>query len=74
MVTGGEGAATARTLTTRADNLPLVAASTTQCPTVPTPSDRSSSSPGRMRRTLEAWKPSSPSTTTNSPGAGSAST
>ena len=53
---------------------PCATSSTTQCATVPSPSPRSSSSPARMRRTLAAWKPSSPSTTASSPTSGSAST
>ncbi len=47
--------------------------STTQRARPPTPSPRISSSPRRMRRTVAAWKPSSPSTTASSPVSGSAS-
>ena len=73
-VTGGAGAGTLRRSSTRADSLPLPTSSMTQCASVPSPSLRSSRSPGRIRRTLAAWKPSSPSSTAISPTEGNAST
>jgi hypothetical protein len=70
----GVGVSMVRRSNTRAVMVPLPTSSMTQWAISPAPSPRSSFSPGRVRRTFAAWKPSSPSTTASSPTEGSAST
>jgi hypothetical protein len=73
-VTGGRGGGASRRCSTRAVRLRLSTLITTQSATVPAPSESTSDSPGRIRRTVAAWNPSSPSTMAVAPGAGMTST